>query len=197
MSHLVIKYLPVGFLVILMFLDYYLTLVGQSLFRKKYAKHFRIQSYELNPMLAVSIGQGKRFNFKHILRIVSSSIILVLVISTTEVEVAKFFTGIYFGIFLFINSRHISSILTFRYAINHPESLSGEMHVDMPFAIRHLRNEKIGAAIMMLVFAFITLKTLLFGAATGIFFQALVCETWVDKWKKQIEKQEQELAEVE
>ena len=66
---------------ILMFADYFLTVVGAVQKEKKYSNHFTVQNYELNPIWQQDIAQKKWLNLRHILFTV---LITVLLIFLTE-----------------------------------------------------------------------------------------------------------------
>ena len=55
---------------LLMMTDYLLTLVAASIKEKKYADHFKVQHYELNPIWQKDVSHKKWVNPRHIFLVV-------------------------------------------------------------------------------------------------------------------------------
>src|SRR5690242_2440703 len=63
----VMKHPQILLLPLLMFADYFLTVLGAVLRDKGYSNHFKLEHYELNPVWQKSIRQKRWVNPRHIL----------------------------------------------------------------------------------------------------------------------------------
>src|SRR3989338_5605075 len=70
--------LTIGLIIILMLLDYFLTLKGLKAYKKSYSKFVEFESYELNPIVKESISKGV-YNLKHLLSMVLVSLLVYVV----------------------------------------------------------------------------------------------------------------------
>lgn len=61
---------------LLMFADYFLTVLGAIAREKIYARHFRMEHYELNPVWQKSIARKQWFNLRHTLAVIALSSLL-------------------------------------------------------------------------------------------------------------------------
>src|SRR5207302_3204738 len=72
-----VKHPEVLLLPVLMFVDYFMTVLGAVQRDKKYSHHFKVRHYELNPIWQTAIAQRKWFNVRHAVMVLVVSAILI------------------------------------------------------------------------------------------------------------------------
>src|SRR5262245_55141128 len=94
---------------LLMLVDYFLTLVGARLAEEKYLLHFRIATYELNPIWQKSVQERRWFNPRHLVLVALVTILLLLGDSQADVlgQFFSFLVGILLGAFGSVVGLHI------------------------------------------------------------------------------------------
>lgn len=123
------KHPEIGLLPILMFSDYFLTVLGAIQKDKKYSDHFKGQQYELNPVWQHQVMQRKWLNSRHILLtvLVSGTLALLLEFGRFPDYVAEGLFGCLFVCFGMIIGRHLANLMVFRYFNRRPDEISGQI----------------------------------------------------------------------
>jgi hypothetical protein len=169
----------------LMFIDYALTLAGQAMYRRRYSEFVRIESYELNPVLAASIDAG-RYSARHLVSVVA----VVTCIEAIGWLVARYddphargtfglFQGLLLSMFVCILGRHLQNLLVFWAVARDPSLLSGQLHMTMRYTQRAGLAAQLGVALLgvLVVAGQPTWFTL--GVALGTWLLALTMATWL------------------
>ena len=136
-------YLITSIVVLLMLMDYFLTLKGYSLYSRKYSKNVELESYELNPTFGNNIKQGK-YSLRHALSIFVIVGILFLIhfcidfcqfsiISTPMLYMAE---GMLLSAFTYVNVRHLKNILIFKSVDKNPKLLQGKVFQSKEFSLK-------------------------------------------------------------
>lgn len=114
---------------ILMLADYFLTVAGARLSEKKYRQHFKITSYELNPIFQKQIAQKRWFNAKHFAAVLIMTTLCFLWFYNWEelTEENEVWFGFLLGLFTTIIGAHLSNIFLFAYLNKHATEVSGEI----------------------------------------------------------------------
>lgn len=92
----------------LMLADYFLTLLGASLYGTSAAAR---AAYELNPRLQNDVGRLRLFNPAHLGAVVALMVMLVMADSVDE-QFARFFFGVLIGLFALVVGNHIVNIIS-------------------------------------------------------------------------------------
>lgn len=125
------KYPQILLLPILMFADYFLTVLGAKWREGKYSEHFKTAHYELNPRWQEAVARKQWFNPRHIVLVVAASLALGVLLEFGDVPnaIAEATLGCLFVVFGMVIGRHLSNLLIFRRFDRAPAEISG--HVEM------------------------------------------------------------------
>ena len=112
--------------------DYILTVVGAKISERNYRQHFKISSYELNPIFQKHIAQKRWFSAKHTAGVLIITAICWYFFSNWEEmrEESEFTFGLLTGSFITIIGAHLSNLITFAYLNKNPTEVSGEVKID-------------------------------------------------------------------
>ncbi|MEW6352175.1 MAG: hypothetical protein AB1646_24240 [Thermodesulfobacteriota bacterium] len=114
---------------IMMFADYFLTVLGAALHGKKYALYFKAPHYELNPAWQASIAKGQWFNLRHTLSVLLLSGWLLFLVEFGQLP--EWFVqgalGCVCAVYGTVLGTHIGNIVIFLQLIGHPDEISGEV----------------------------------------------------------------------
>ena len=149
-------------LFVLFQLDYYLTLVGYSYYKKYYSKYIELETYELNPILRKAIERGQIIHFKRIF-ITLVLIIIIILLSILNNFYYQFTVGGIFFLYFYINLRHIGNILLFRHIKNRPEDIEGKIRINLVFSLKQANLTNIQLALILLIATVLTENTYLLG----------------------------------
>ncbi len=172
---------------VLMFADYFLTLLGAVQRQYKYDEHFKTEHYELNPNLQKSIAQRKWFNPKHIgLTLVATA----LVVSVTEWDpvpepIAQGLLGCFLLFFAAIIGKHLTMLLTFRCLSRRPGEISGQVTMTHTLGLFLSLYQYVSVFFPLLIVAFFAPSPFTIGGLIGV---ALVLAThwdWIRKHRRQ------------
>jgi hypothetical protein len=113
----------------MMFADYFLTVLGAIQRDKKYARHFKMQHYELNPIWQKSISRKKWFNLRHTLLVVIMNAALIWALEFGDIPdaFAEIILGSLLVVYGVVIGRHFSNLLIFRYIEKNSSQISGEV----------------------------------------------------------------------
>lgn len=130
---------PEGLIVALLPLaDYYLTLWGAALAAREYGRHFKSQSYELNPLWRADVARRRLFNPRHLFLALALVVIVGLAGELGDGLADWFFPtlfGMVLGAFAPILAQHVGNIAMFSFLQRRPDEVVGEVTVSMRYAI--------------------------------------------------------------
>ena len=177
--------LTIGLIIILMLLDYFLTLKGLKAYKKSYSKFVEFESYELNPIVKESISKGV-YNLKHLLSMVLVSLLVYVVhyLSFNNLfgfQIGTFFftQGMIFSMGVYMNSRHIQNLIIFNWVDKDPSMLSGKIKQKNIFSLKALIAQSIGL-FLILIFIFIFVQNMFtLGFSLGPLIVLLKTRSWI------------------
>ena len=180
-------YITIAILITLMFLDYFLTLKGFKLYKKRYSKYVEVESYELNPKLKYYIKEGK-YSFGHLMGVILVSAIVygfhyIGRNNLLGLGMWVFFLiqGMLFSIFVYLNSIHIQNIIIFNAVNKNPSMLSGKLKRKYLFSLK-AGSARALEVFLILLFVFIMVpNSFTLGFALGPLVMLLKLRCWVKK----------------
>lgn len=115
-----------------MLLDYFLTLVGKKLNTKVHARHFKTESYELNPNWQDDVRQLRWLNIRHLALVaITTGLIAAIkaVFQMLDADPALFdvVLGMVLVLFATIIGRHLNNIALFMIMNRNPDLIRGEV----------------------------------------------------------------------
>jgi len=182
------KHPEIIILPILMFLDYFLTVLGAIQKEKKYSEHFKAQHYELNPIWQKQIAQKRWFNPRHIFLTISISIVFACLIEFGDMS-SFFIQGLFGCLFVsfgMLIGRHLSNIMIFRYLAKRPQDVSGEVTMTHSLLLFTSAYQYLVVLIPIIFIAAFTPSPFVFGGLVGTILMIIVHIGWILRYKKQI-----------
>jgi hypothetical protein len=175
------KYPETLILPILMFADYFLTVLGAIEQEKKYAHHFKMENYELNPIWQSDIAKKRWFNprFLVLAIVVAGSLIYLFEASNRSRGETYFFLGVVFGIYGVILGRHFCNLLIFIFVKNNPKILSGEVVLSKKFILYLSAYQLLIVLIPTAFIAFFSLNEFALGGVVGILVLLGIHVIWI------------------
>jgi hypothetical protein len=182
------KHIEVILVPILMFSDYFLTVLGAVLKEKKYSDHFKTQYYELNPALQKQIGLKKWVNPRHIaLTLITSGILAFLVeFSGMPESISQGIFGCLFVFFGIIIGRHLSNIIIFRYLAANPAEISGQITMSHSLVLFMSTYQYLVVAVPMIFLAVFSPTPFVLGGLAGSGLVFAVHSQWIQLHRKNI-----------
>jgi hypothetical protein len=168
---------------VLMLSDYFLTVWGAILSEKKYAQHFKIEHYELNPLWQKNIARKQWFNMKHLALVAIFTVFcLAWSIAWTSIETGfevllGYFTILYVGII----GTHLTNILIFSYLIRHPGSIAGEIKMNHPLMLYMSLFRLLGLLLVLTVIAIFSPTPFILGGLGSQIALSIVKFVWIAK----------------
>jgi len=164
------KHPEIVLLPILMFSDYFLTVLGAVQKRKKYDEHFQSEHYELNPRWQKQIAQRKWFNPRHIFCTVLISGLLAYLLETDRMpeSFAEGALGCLFIAFGMIVGRHLSNILTFRRVFRRHDEISGQVTMTHSLLLSISTYQYLAVAVPMILLAVFSPTPFVLGGLVGV-----------------------------
>jgi hypothetical protein len=182
------KHIEVILVPILMFSDYFLTVLGAILREKKYGDHFKMQHYELNPKWQQQIGEKKWVNPRHIVLTVVTSGILAALVELGDMPESfwQWMFGCLFVSYGMIIGRHLSNIMIFQYLVGNPNEVSGQITMSHSFALFVSTYQYLVAVIPMIFLAVFTPTPFVWGGLLGSGLILGAHFKWIKLHKKRI-----------
>jgi hypothetical protein len=120
-----------------MLLDYYLTLVGQVLSKKVYAKYFKTESYELNPRLQSDIAKERRLSPRHLAFTCGITILLIILFESGDADrnLVRFILGCFLVSYGVLIGRHLTNIATFVSLNRNPQLIDGQITLTPAYSL--------------------------------------------------------------
>lgn len=172
---------------VLMFLDYFLTVLGAIQREKKYSEHFKSQHYELNPLWQKAIAKKKWFNIRHTLITVAFSSYLVWFAKYADVpdEFIDGLLGCVIVCFAVLVGRHISNLLIFRYSRRNPDAISGQVRMSHPMMLAVSSYQLSTVLLPVALIAACTGSPFALGGVAGVCLLLVSHGIWRLKFKRQ------------
>lgn len=140
-----IAFLTIPAIMILMIIDYLLTLKSIALYKKIYSKYFEVESMELNPMFQKDMEKG-RYNPKHALSMIFTCTIVFLFLiydliksGSNTISVSIMPPMMIISMLLYINLNHIRNIWINKIIAKNPKYLSGKIKQKHIFSLKSAR----------------------------------------------------------
>jgi hypothetical protein len=177
---------------LLMFSDYYLTLLGKKLRDNVYLQHISTEEYELNPVWQKDINKFKMFNYKHVLAVI---LITGYFYFASLVLRDSWYYGIYgalFTMYAYIIMRHLNNILIYRFANRNPNLFSGKATYGLLFSLNLSKYQSFTYSVFMLALFAWTQSWFILGGAIGLALLGLTNIRWINTYKKKALKKSAE-----
>ncbi len=181
------KYPEIVILPILMFLDYFLTVIGAIQSEKKYSEHFKIQHYELNPIWQQQIAQKKWFCLRHfsIVVFISAALVYLTELGSLPDSGIQGILGCLFVFYGMIVGRHLSNIMIFRYFVNNPDDISGHITMAHSMSLSISTYQYFVVVIPMVFVAAFSPTPFVLGGLVGVVLMFVVHAKWILRHKRQ------------
>lgn len=171
-----------------MLLDYFLTILGAKSARRVYSNHFKVVSYELNPLWKNSVERLRWFNLRHLV-IVCLVTLLAVFVDVLEAAPSRTFDilfGILLGGFGLVCCRHLNNLLLFGYLNRHPAEISGQVTLSMPLQLRISLLQYLSLAPLLLIIGLFTRSTFVFGVCLGVGALVIAHLVWSRRWSRKM-----------
>jgi hypothetical protein len=172
---------------VLAILDYQLTLAGAALVERRYRQHFRVPSYELNPLMQSVIRARKRVSWRHLALVafITGLVYVEGLLMGFESSLFTFLLAFVFGAYASVTGRHLANLLTFRFLEKHPEDLSGTVEMSQAYITRLSQYMYLSTICPLIVAAFFSPTPAVFGVAAGVLALYLGHGLWYRRARKQ------------
>jgi hypothetical protein len=169
-----------------MLIDYYLTLLGESL-SKEYREHYVLKEYELNPMWQNDVRKKKWFNPKQLVLVVVFTAVFYFFISylyEDDYNLLQFMMGMFIAPYITVIARHLTNLMLFIYVRKNPTLLEGKVIIPYQYMLVTSRIMAVpGIFTFVVIYAFTQSIFVLGGVVgSGLFF--LVHYIWALKARK-------------
>jgi hypothetical protein len=148
--------------------DYYLTLLGAKMAEQDYRRHFKSESYELNPVWRGDVARVRWLNPRHLALAV---VITAILWWAGETDFAPWFYPLLFGMslgaFVPIIAQHLGNICMFDFLRRHPGEISGAVTVSMRYAIVASLGQGLVVFALLAVVAALAPSPVVFGMLLG------------------------------
>ncbi|MFX1513265.1 MAG: hypothetical protein ACFFCQ_11820 [Promethearchaeota archaeon] len=171
----------IGSIAGLLFSDYYLTLLGYSLYKKYSSSKLEFEHYELNPLWQQSIQKFKKLNPIHIF-FVLTSLFLVSLVWIIDLQPFQFFIGIIVIPYLIVNLQHLGNILNFYHLKKRPQDIQGKQKLSHVYVLKSSLLRLTQFELLLIFLAIIEKSLIIFGGILGLTF--LLIRFWFLYWKE-------------
>ncbi len=181
------KHPEIIILPILMLLDYFLTVFGAIQSEKRYSEHFKVQHYELNPIWQQQIAQKKWFSPRHFFMVVMISVALVYLaeLGSLPDPAIQGILGCLFVSYGMIVGRHLSNIMIFRYFVDNPDDISGQVTMAHSISLTISTYQYLVVLIPMIFVAAFSPTPFVLGGLVGVVLVLLMHVKWILRHKKE------------
>lgn len=168
---------------VMMFSDYFLTILSATWMERGYAKHFKLEHYELNPNLQQSVANKKWIHPKVFAAYILYSFVVIVGLELAELrdDFAHCILGMFIGLYAIIIGRHIGNLFTFDRVQRSPESLSGEVRMSHLLILRMSMHQYGGICLPLFLLAIIARQPWTLGFALGAALLLLIHIVWARK----------------
>jgi hypothetical protein len=166
---------------VLMLTDYWLTVAGARLRDSGYATHFKMPSYELNPVWQKTIARKRWLNWKHLALTAIVGTGCVLLCEIPNQRISDLFFGFVLAVLGLVNGRHMSNLALFAYVRRRPQTLSGTVTMSHELVL-WLSLFQLAPVMLTLMLLWIIVPTpQVVGAVAGVAALSLVHLLWM-RW---------------
>jgi len=173
-------YFTIIFIIILAFLDYFLTIMNSKLLKIKYIEFFEFEQYELNPRMQKSVNEHK-YNFRHSLFIILL-IIPIFILHNIDIRGLFILQGMLYSLFFIIISRHIRNYIMYNVIAKNSNLLSGKIKMSYIYNIKHSVSEALGFLFIFFLLFIFEPSYFIFGFVLGPLILIFCHVIWVKKY---------------
>jgi hypothetical protein len=175
------KHPEIVLLPILMFADYFLTVLGAVLRERKYAEHFKVEHYELNPLWQKTIARKQWLNPRHILvtLLMTGVVAGLLELGTLPKTFAEGMLGCLFITYGTVIGRHCNNLLLFWRLARKPTEISGQITMAHALSLSISLYQYLVVALPMLLLAIFSPTPFVLGGLVGIVLLILAHLRWL------------------
>jgi hypothetical protein len=149
------KHPEIILLPIMMFADYYLTVIGAILKDRKYGDYFKSEHYELNPIFQKTIAAKKWFSARHFLLTILQTCLVGFLAEFGGLPdyLIQGIFGCLFVLYGTIIGRHLSNILIFLQIDRAADTISGQITMAHSLALSISTYQYLVVAVPMAILA--------------------------------------------
>ena len=175
------------FLPIMMFSDYFLTVLGASLCEKRYSLHFKLEQYEMNPIWQKAIAKKQWLNLRHatLTILISGVLILLLELGDLPPDLAPFVLGCILVPLGLVLGRHFNNLLMFSLLNRKPDEVSGAVDMSHQFVLSLSAYQTFAVMVPVALIALFSQSYFARGGLAGIVLFLIVQSVWIRKAKGQ------------
>ncbi len=168
---------------IMMFADYFLTVLGAVRQGKRYGHHIKTPHYELNPLWQSNIAKRQWFSLRHTLLVLVLSGVLLYFVEFGQMpeRFIQWTLGCLFVCYGMVLGGHIGNILTFSYLIAHPEEISGEVMISHRLVLVMSLAQQAAATLVMGLIAVFSPTDFVYGGVVGLVGLIILKLVWMLK----------------
>jgi len=148
--------------------DYYLTLLGARMAEQGYRRHFKSESYELNPVWRSDVARVRWFNPRHL---ALAAVVTAILWWAGETDFEPWFYPVLFGMclgaFIPIIALHLGNIYMFDFLRRHPGEIDGAVTVSMRYSIAASLGQGFIVLALLAVVALLAPSPVVFGMLAG------------------------------
>ena len=171
---------------VLMVADYLLTIRNAKTKEVSYARNFKHEHHELNPIWQKDVAKLRWFNPRHLVLVASFILIFIPLIEFGELPegFVKGVAGALFAAYACIIGRHCANSLTFRYHFRNQIEVSGEVTVAHRYIVAISFYQILPALFPVVIVAVLSRSEVSIGAAIGVLLVFGVHYMWLIKAKR-------------
>jgi len=177
-------------LILLMWTDWLLTLAQAIEVKKYYYKHYQsypINTIEGNPILQKDIGNGRLFNLKHFIISIILALLVFFSFKILPKESQEFFVGTVLGMYLLVNTQHLSNLLGYRAS---RKGVQGKLYIHLKTGYLVQAGRYFSTTILLLVLSIISGSAFIYGMTVASFLSVLRQFSWMKRTPKIKSKEE-------
>lgn len=186
-------YITIFLIVILMFLDYFLTIKSVKLAEQGYTKHVKLETLELNPNFRTNVDR-KKYSWKHFIGVIFTALVIYFFnyLGKNNIIFSRdtyfMFQGMIFSIFIFINASHTRNLIVFNAIIKDRSLLSGKIKQGHLFSLKSTMADAIKVFVILIAIFLFSPSYFNFGFALGPLLLAFKNRSWTKKYLKEEQK---------
>ena len=166
---------------LLMLLDWVLSLAQEKERRLHYFEHYEsypINTIEGNNIVCKDVEKLKLLNPKHNLIALAIGVFIAVILGKLRIESAQILLGTFWGLFLIVNTQHISNLISYRMSRT---GIHGKiwMHQRTGYLIQAARY--FSTFIFLLILSLMIENLFLYGITMAAFISALRMLIWMKK----------------
>lgn len=180
------KHPEIVLLPILMFTDYFLTVLGATWRQGKYGRHFKTEHYEMNPVWQKHIREKRWFAPRHIAltMLVSGILAGFLEFGNAPESLAQAVLGFAFVVFGTVIGRHLSNLLTFRRLARTPREITGQVTMSHALALSISMYQYLVVVVPLALISIFSPTPFVLGGLAGAVLVFLMHLGWLRRHQK-------------